>query len=224
MAITVPLVVAGVDAPNSEQHLVTDINDSFGRLIADANSALTDLTDAIADINDALALLAPLASPAFTGTPTAPSASGSTDTTQIATTAFTQDALDARAATQAELEAGSVTTTFTTPGRQQFHPSAAKVWGYVVISAGTPGILISHNVTSVTDVGVGVLGVTIATDFSSDTYAVQAEASNLDPTTDPTFDRVWNHNMAAGSFQITASDGATDIDPLVWSFAAFGDQ
>lgn len=35
-------------------------------------------------------------SAALTGTPTAPSASGSTDTTQIATTAFTQDAIDAR--------------------------------------------------------------------------------------------------------------------------------
>jgi hypothetical protein len=35
-------------------------------------------------------------SAALTGTPTAPSASAATDTTQIATTAFTQDAIDAR--------------------------------------------------------------------------------------------------------------------------------
>ena len=39
---------------------------------------------------------APLASPALTGTPTAPSAAASTDSTQIATTAFVQDAIDAR--------------------------------------------------------------------------------------------------------------------------------
>lgn len=39
---------------------------------------------------------APLNSPAFTGTPTAPSAAGTTDTTQIATTAMAQDAIDAR--------------------------------------------------------------------------------------------------------------------------------
>lgn len=38
--------------------------------------------------NIALALKAPLASPALTGTPTAPTASGGTNTTQIATTAF----------------------------------------------------------------------------------------------------------------------------------------
>jgi hypothetical protein len=43
----------------------------------------------------ALALLAPLASPALTGTPTAPTASGGTNTTQIATTAFVKAAIDA---------------------------------------------------------------------------------------------------------------------------------
>ena len=39
---------------------------------------------------------APLASPAFTGTPTAPTASEGTNTTQLATTAFVKGALDAR--------------------------------------------------------------------------------------------------------------------------------
>ena len=43
------------------------------------------------DLQDALDLKAPLASPALTGTPTAPTASLSTDSTQIATTAFVQD-------------------------------------------------------------------------------------------------------------------------------------
>ena len=47
-------------------------------------------------LQTALDAKAPLASPALTGTPTAPSAAGTTDSTQIATTAFTQDAIDAR--------------------------------------------------------------------------------------------------------------------------------
>lgn len=42
---------------------------------------------------DALALKAPLASPALTGTPTAPTASTGTNTTQLATTAFVQQEL-----------------------------------------------------------------------------------------------------------------------------------
>ncbi|HIH4421822.1 TPA: phage tail protein [Citrobacter freundii] len=44
-------------------------------------------------INNALALKAPLASPALTGTPTAPTAVQSTNNTQIATTAFVKSAL-----------------------------------------------------------------------------------------------------------------------------------
>lgn len=47
-------------------------------------------------LQTALDAKAPLASPALTGTPTAPSAAGTTDSTQIATTAFTQDAIDTR--------------------------------------------------------------------------------------------------------------------------------
>ena len=43
------------------------------------------------ELNTMLAAKAPLASPALTGTPTAPTAAVTTDTTQIATTAFVQD-------------------------------------------------------------------------------------------------------------------------------------
>ena len=46
-------------------------------------------------INNALALKAPLLSPAFTGTPTAPTAAQSVNNTQIATTAFVKSAIAA---------------------------------------------------------------------------------------------------------------------------------
>ncbi len=45
-------------------------------------------------LTDALATKAPLASPDFTGTPTAPTAAAGTNTTQIATTAFVKNAVD----------------------------------------------------------------------------------------------------------------------------------
>jgi len=48
--------------------------------------AQSDITNLTAD----LALLAPKASPVFTGTPTAPTAAANTNTTQLATTAFVQ--------------------------------------------------------------------------------------------------------------------------------------
>lgn len=51
-------------------------------------SSHTHPMDEVDGLNDALGTLAPLASPTFTGTPTAPTAAGGNNTTQIATTAF----------------------------------------------------------------------------------------------------------------------------------------
>lgn len=48
--------------------------------------------------------VAPLASPAFTGTPTAPTASAGTNTTQIATTAFVNQAIDSSLNTKGNCE------------------------------------------------------------------------------------------------------------------------
>ena len=57
------------------------------------------------------------------------------------------------AATQAEQEAGSTATKYTSPARQQFHPSAAKAWA----SWNDAGSLNtkSYNVSSITDTGTG---------------------------------------------------------------------
>ena len=54
------------------------------------NGVTYNLKDSIARTT-----LAPLASPVFTGTPTAPTATVGTNTTQIATTAFVKTAVDA---------------------------------------------------------------------------------------------------------------------------------
>lgn len=58
-------------------------------------AALGDDANFAATITAALALKAPLASPALTGVPTAPTAAGGANTTQLATTAFVQAALAA---------------------------------------------------------------------------------------------------------------------------------
>lgn len=61
----------------------------------DANKKVkgTEINNEFNAIATAVATKADLASPALTGTPTAPTASAGTDTTQIATTAFVDDAL-----------------------------------------------------------------------------------------------------------------------------------
>lgn len=58
----------------------------------DLQDKLNDLPTA-ASISASLGLKAPLASPALTGVPTAPTASGGTNTTQVATTAFVTSAV-----------------------------------------------------------------------------------------------------------------------------------
>ena len=64
---------------------------------ADADAAIAavqaDVDNNEADADTALALKAPLASPALTGTPTAPTAGAGTNTTQIATSAFVTTAI-----------------------------------------------------------------------------------------------------------------------------------
>ncbi|MGB3044531.1 MAG: hypothetical protein WBB98_15230 [Xanthobacteraceae bacterium] len=72
------------------------IRDAFGKV----NDNTTETYAAVASNAAALAGKAPLASPALTGTPTAPTAAASTNTTQIATTAMVQAALAAYIAAQ----------------------------------------------------------------------------------------------------------------------------
>lgn len=63
---------------------------------ADADAALASSVSTVsAASTSGLATKAPLASPALTGTPTAPTAAPGTNTTQIATTAFVRAAVNA---------------------------------------------------------------------------------------------------------------------------------
>jgi hypothetical protein len=64
------------------------------KLYTNLSASNTDGSVTQAALVTALALLAPLASPAFTGTPTAPTAPEGTNTTQIATTEFVHKELN----------------------------------------------------------------------------------------------------------------------------------
>lgn len=129
------------------------------------------------------------------------------------------------AATQAQQETGTILTAVVTPGRQQFHPSAAKGW---VMADTAATAVASFNVTSVTDVGTGRLAVVWNVDFSSNSYSVVATAK-FDPTgtTDSTLvAQVENTNFIGGTTQISilrVSDGA-GTDPNHTFVAAYGDQ
>lgn len=75
------------------------------------------------------------------------------------------------AATQAQAEADSSTTTYISPGRAKYHPSAAKAWAKWN-AAGTVGL--GSNVSSITDNGAGDWTVNFSTAFSTANYAAAA--------------------------------------------------
>lgn len=128
------------------------------------------------------------------------------------------------AAVQSDQETASSTTTYVPPGRQQFHPSAAKCWAYVTVSAGTPSIAASYNITSITDTATGKLTITIATDFSSVNWVAVATTASADNALRAAGESTGTAR-GAGAITINAYDSATTVaDPVSWSFAGFGDQ
>jgi hypothetical protein len=122
-------------------------------------------------------------------------------------------------ATQAEMEAGTSSSVAVTPSVAQHHQSAAKCW---IMCNASGAIQASYNITSITDSGVGEVTVTIATDFSSNNYAIVCSTRG-----DSFSDRVPRvSSQAAGSFVInnTSSAGVGQSDPGGYQAVCFGDQ
>ena len=121
--------------PNS----VKTVNDSLNSEISRAKSAestlTTNLNTEITRAKSAEALKAPLASPTLTGTPTAPTATAGTNTTQIATTAFVQTAVsDGIAASDALIFKGTLGISGTITSLPTTYKTG---WTYRVITVGT---------------------------------------------------------------------------------------
>lgn len=85
--------VAGTNTTVSAQKVGSKIIATINSTASSSGGTWGSITGTLSDqtdLNTALGLKAPLASPAFTGNPTAPTAALSTNTTQMATTAFVQ--------------------------------------------------------------------------------------------------------------------------------------
>lgn len=127
------------------------------------------------------------------------------------------------AATQADMEAATSTTTYVTPGRAQYHPGAGKGWLYMTYTTGTPGITASHNVTSLDDDGTGLMTINWTTDFSSANYAVvmMGEEGAAERCVWQTYRTT---PRAVGSIQVECeAGGALGVD-RPGNFIAMGDQ
>jgi hypothetical protein len=139
----VPAAPTAVLGTNTTQIATTAfIKAAIDALLAGAPGALDtlhELADALGDdasyaatITSALALKAPLANPALTGTPTAPTADPATNSTQLASTAFVKIAADAAAAAS-QPKTGNIFAVATLPA------AASNVGRVVYCSDGNAG-------------------------------------------------------------------------------------
>jgi hypothetical protein len=128
------------------------------------------------------------------------------------------------AASQAEMEAASSTTVYASPGTTQYHPGVAKAW----VQCGVTGnIKVSHNITSITDTGAGQVTVTIATDFSSNDYAIVVGGAVINGDGDDAYQQGYVSQLAGSFIGITKNATGTREDPngeAEYNFACFGDQ
>jgi len=113
----------------------------------------------------------------------------------------TERAIAQGIATQAQQETGTDVTVSVTPGRQQFHQSAAKWW----CAADVDGVINgSYNMTSVTDGGAGDITFTFATDMSAANQWAALYSARFSAFT--------------GSYRINAQ-GVTSIQVLVYNLS-----
>lgn len=132
------------------------------------------------------------------------------------------------AAVQADMEAATSLTLFASPGVIQYHPGVAKFWVEAGVAA---DVKASYNVTSLTDTGTGVMGITIAKDFSSTTYclgvSVEATATTwaVANCREP---HIRNATIAAGTVSVDCVDNTATTsvvkDPATWHVIGHGDQ
>jgi hypothetical protein len=125
-------------------------------------------------------------------------------------------------ATQTDQEAGTSTTAYVTPGRQQYHPSAAKAWVYFTVAATVVTVQRSYNVTSVTRTGTGAYTVTFTTAFSDALYAAMPVPDSLAGIGNLACN-VNARSTGSCTFFVTVTTAAV-IDPSGVSIAFFGDQ
>jgi hypothetical protein len=125
-------------------------------------------------------------------------------------------------ATQAEMEAGSSTTAFVTPGRTQYHPGAVKAWGQAIASG---GIQESYNIASIGDTGTGDRDINFTTAFSTATFAVVAGGDENTGDLDSGLDMggVSPGNKTTGDFNLEIFNSSGTAIDFGASFAVFGD-
>lgn len=126
-------------------------------------------------------------------------------------------------ATQAEQETSTSVAKYVSPGRQQFHPSAAKGW--VQFDAAV-NIGSSYNVSGMTDNGVGSWTISWNVDFSSANFTALGTVQQSQGGAATTLClQIATAGLTAGTTSLLLTDVATTArDATFIHCAAFGDQ
>lgn len=140
-------------------------------------------------------------------------------------------ALGAGSATKAQLEAASSTSTFASPGRQQYHPSAAKYWAQSTVTAAVPASPpnAGFNVSTVSDIATGRATFNFTTAFSTSNYVGVGCTEYNSGSNSGELHIVENGGRSTTSIAMRnmhtgASSNATLQDPGGWHVLGFGTQ
>jgi hypothetical protein len=120
-------------------------------------------------------------------------------------------------ATQAQQETATSVVVNVTPGRQQYHPSAAKAW---CLFDGTGAIAASYNVSGVVKNSTGSYTISFTVAFSSANYAMVC--SGLDAAVPAV--AFFTGRTTGGATVVISNTGGSAFDPSGVSCAFFGDQ
>jgi hypothetical protein len=124
-------------------------------------------------------------------------------------------------ATQSEQEAASSIAVAVSPGRQQYHPSAAKAW-VRFNGTGTLAIGASYNVSSVTDNSAGNYTVNFTTNFSSGEFAITTSLGTQADT--GRFILIGAATVSACNVRVSNLADNANVDSSLIGVACYGDQ
>lgn len=126
-------------------------------------------------------------------------------------------------ASQAEQEAGTSNNRYVTPANQQWHDSACKAWAIVTYSAGAPVVQASYNVTSVTDLGVGLTQINLTNGFfGPDEYAALATINEDAGGGAAGFRTIYTTTITANNYVVEVEDRGNANQDTNFSTAIFG--
>jgi hypothetical protein len=132
------------------------------------------------------------------------------------------------AAVQADMETGTSTVLFVTPGVQKNHPGHPKCWGRFDTAGGRTA---NYGIASLVDTGTGDVAVTFTTSFSGATVYACHVSVEMTATTFAVANArkgvIKNATLAAASVSLQCIDdtATTELikDPSSWHFVGYGD-